>query len=63
MDRNGWMQVLPVALASAVLLCLLGINVGEAVLRKVLGEMVLGEGSTVSQSGVRSVVSLVGASH
>lgn len=54
---------LPVALATAVLLDLLGVGVGKAVLGEELGEVLHGEGSALSNALVVAVVGLVGAGH
>ncbi len=53
----------PVSLAGAVLLGLLGVGIDGTMLGEVLGDVFLRSGGAVSQSGVGSVVELVGASH
>jgi hypothetical protein len=54
---------LPIALAAAVLLCLLGVDALEAVLGEKLGEVILGEDGTLSKTSVVLVVELVRSSH
>ena len=54
---------IPVTLSAAVLLCLLGIGIGEAVLGKELGHVVLRQGGAVGDAGVVLVVELVRAGH
>ena len=53
----------PVALAAAVLLDLLGIDVDVAVLGEELGQMLDGQGGALGNALVVTVVGLVGASH
>jgi hypothetical protein len=54
---------LPVTLAAAVLLGLLGVNTVEAILGKELGDVVLGKDGTLGKAGMVLVVELVRSSH
>lgn len=56
-------MIVPVASSSTILLGLLGIGIREAILRKELGNMLLGQDSAISETGVVLVVELVRASH
>jgi hypothetical protein len=53
----------PVAFASTVLLSLLGISIDEAMFGEIAGEMLLGSGSTISETSVVTVILLMGAGH
>lgn len=56
-------EYLPAALASTVLLGLLGVGVGVAGLGEVAGEMLGGVGGTIGEAGVVTVVELVRLAH
>jgi len=49
----------PVALASAILLCLLRVLVGETALGEVTGEVFFGSGRAIGQTGVVAVIEFV----
>jgi hypothetical protein len=58
-----WRIVLPVTFATTLLLDACGISVDMARLREVSREVVFGGSSSISKSGVVSIVAFFGASH
>ncbi len=53
----------PVAFASAILLCFLGVSIDEARFGEVAGQMLLGSGGAISETSVVTIILLVGAGH
>jgi hypothetical protein len=60
---DGMVGNVPIALAPAILLSLLGIGIDVAGLGKIAREMLHWTGGAISETGVVTVIGLVGACH